>query len=270
MMKRDQMAAPHLRIRIREGQKHDDQFHLYIEDGEVIAVVLQRKRHPRVSKCNAQDGLEKVKYRVSGVGATTIVVLPGTGRPYMKEPKLLLNEYKEQNLRIVEPANVEGGKKGKKWKLDPPKWLATFVHKAGAAYVAGFSRGAFWIGLLVAGLCDVGAIMLDEKEASEQRCARELKGHVSLLGEGKTLVIPAGWWWCAVCTQPSVTLQHDYWGFDNRLGFVDTLWAPFESKQTSVDARNSMRPAFSELRETIAADDGRRTLEDYVVVDGGR
>jgi len=93
---------------------------------------------------------------------------------------------------------------------------------------------------------------------------------VSLLGEGKTLVIPAGWWWCAVCTQPSVTLQHDYWGFGNRLGFVDTLWAPFESKQTSVDARNSMRPAFSELRETIAADDGRTTLEDYVVLDGGR
>ena len=27
---------------VRGGQKHDDQFHLYIEDGEVIAVVLQR------------------------------------------------------------------------------------------------------------------------------------------------------------------------------------------------------------------------------------
>ena len=28
--------------------------------------------------------------------------------------------------------------------------------------------------------------------------------------------IPPGWWWCAVCTQPSVTMHHTYWGFENR------------------------------------------------------
>jgi len=98
----------------------------------------------------------------------------------------------------------------------------------------------------------------------------DCNAQVSLLGEGKSLVIPAGWWWCSVATQPSVTLHHTYWGFENRLGIVDALWAPFESKQTSVDARNSMRPAFTELRETIAEDDGCKELEDYVVVEGGR
>ncbi|CAJ1342501.1 unnamed protein product [Effrenium voratum] len=87
---------------------------------------------------------------------------------------------------------------------------------------------------------------------------------VSLLGEGKTLVIPPGWWWCAVCTQPSVTMHHTYWGFENRLGFVDTLWAPFDSQQTSVDARNSMRPAFAELREALRKDDGRQDLEQLL------
>ncbi|CAK9057202.1 unnamed protein product [Durusdinium trenchii] len=40
---------------------------------------------------------------------------------------------------------------------------------------------------------------------------------VSLLGEGKTLVIPSGWWWTAISTQPSVTLHHTYWSFENRL-----------------------------------------------------
>ena len=35
------------------------------------------------------------------------------------------------------------------------------------------------------------------------------------------------------------------------MGFVDTLWSPFESQQTSVDARNAMRPAFAELREAV-------------------
>eukprot|EP00913_Durusdinium_trenchii_P024133 g22661.t1 len=83
---------------------------------------------------------------------------------------------------------------------------------------------------------------------------------VSLLGEGKTLVIPSGWWWTAISTQPSVTLHHTYWSFENRLGFVDALWAPFESQQTSVDVRNAMRPAFTELRELILRDDGPTTL----------
>ena len=118
------------------------------------------------------------------------------------------------------------------------------------------------------------------------------------------LRIPAGWWWTAISTQPSVTLHHTYWSFENRhcenhwdppfftsrkkkhtpsswihlvdlglwwefcrwdcsrwvyspsicppyisnsgnppffgsiqrLGFVEALWAPFESQQTSVDA----------------------------------
>lgn len=88
---------------------------------------------------------------------------------------------------------------------------------------------------------------------------------VSLLGEGKTLVIPSGWWWTAISTQPSVTLHHTYWSFENRLGFVDALWAPFESQQTSVDVRNAMRPAFTELRELILRDDGKRDVEDCVV-----
>jgi len=96
------------------------------------------------------------------------------------------------------------------------------------------------------------------------------QAQVSLLGEGKSLVIPAGWWWTAISTQPSVTLHHTYWSFENRLGFVEALWAPFESQQTSVDARNVMRPAFAELRESILKDDGKSELDDYVVVDGGR
>ena len=28
--------------------------------------------------------------------------------------------------------------------------------------------------------------------------------------------IPSGWWWTAVSTQPSVTLHHSYWSFENR------------------------------------------------------
>lgn len=142
-----------------------------VEAGEPAATALCMDPGEHIAYFLTDDGLDKVKYRVSGVGATTIVVLPGTGRPYMKEPELLLNEYRDKNLRIVEPANVEGGRKGKKWKLDPPKWLATFVHEAGAAYVAGFSRGAFWISLLIGGLCDFGAILLDEKEASADQTA---------------------------------------------------------------------------------------------------
>ena len=63
--------------------------------------------------------------------------------------------------------------------------------------------------------------------------------------------IPSGWWWTAISTQPSVTLHHTYWSFENRMGFVDCLWSPFESQQTSVDARNAMRPAFQELREAV-------------------
>lgn len=63
------------------------------------------------------------------------------------------------------------------------------------------------------------------------------QAQVSLLGEGKSLVflgnldtdsvrhrtpldcylrIPAGWWWTAISTQPSVTLHHTYWSFENR------------------------------------------------------
>ncbi|CAE7688940.1 unnamed protein product, partial [Symbiodinium microadriaticum] len=120
-------------------------------DTKVEAMEVDTKVEAAVEAAvEAEVGLEKVKYRVSGVGATTIVVLSRTS--------------------AVEPANVEGGK-GKKWKLDPPKWLATFVHKAGADYVAGIFGGAFWISLLVAGLCDDGAILLDEKEASAETAA---------------------------------------------------------------------------------------------------
>lgn len=93
---------------------------------------------------------------------------------------------------------------------------------------------------------------------------------VCLLGEGKSLVIPAGWWWFSVATQPSVTLHHMYWGLENRLGFVDAMWAPFESKRVSAEMRCDLRPGFTELRDTIAADDGCRSLDECVIVDGGR
>ncbi|CAE7251517.1 unnamed protein product [Symbiodinium sp. CCMP2456] len=142
-----------------------------VEAVEPAATALCMDPGEHIAYFLTNDGVDKVKYRVSGVGARTIVILPGTGRPYIGQPELLLNEYRDKNIRIVEPANVEGGKKGKKWKLNPPTWLATFVHEAGATYVAGFSRGAFWISLLIAGLCDFGAILLDEKEASADQTA---------------------------------------------------------------------------------------------------
>lgn len=71
------------------------------------------------------------------------------------------------------------------------------------------------------------------------------QAQVSLLGEGKSLVflgnlgtdsvrhqapldchlrIPAGWWWTAISTQPSVTLHHTYWSFENR--HCENHWDP--------------------------------------------
>lgn len=39
-----------------------------------------------------------------------------------------------------------------------------------------------------------------------------------LRGEAKrpAMRIPSGWWWTAISTQPSVTLHHTYWSFENR------------------------------------------------------
>mmetsp|Transcript_137169 Transcript_137169/g.293025 ORF Transcript_137169/g.293025 Transcript_137169/m.293025 type:complete len:444 (-) Transcript_137169:57-1388(-) len=91
---------------------------------------------------------------------------------------------------------------------------------------------------------------------------------VCLLGEGKTLVVPAGWWWCSIATEPSVTLRHKFWGIENRAGIVEEFWAPYSTKETDLDVREAVRAKFTELREVIREDDGT-DAENYVVVDGG-
>lgn len=92
----------------------------------------------------------------------------------------------------------------------------------------------------------------------------EAHAHVALLGEGKTLVVPAGWWWCSVVLEPSVTLRHNFWGMENRVRIWEEWWAPFE-QQTPAE-REELRPLFSELREELMQDDGT-TTDKYVVVD---
>mmetsp|Transcript_47101 Transcript_47101/g.108863 ORF Transcript_47101/g.108863 Transcript_47101/m.108863 type:complete len:439 (+) Transcript_47101:88-1404(+) len=88
----------------------------------------------------------------------------------------------------------------------------------------------------------------------------------ALLGEGKTLVVPAGWWWCSVVTEPSVTLRHIFWDMDNRSRIVEEWWAPIERR--SGDEREQLRPLFTELREELLQDDGTSS-DKYVVIEGG-
>mmetsp|Transcript_23745 Transcript_23745/g.64613 ORF Transcript_23745/g.64613 Transcript_23745/m.64613 type:complete len:438 (-) Transcript_23745:106-1419(-) len=94
----------------------------------------------------------------------------------------------------------------------------------------------------------------------------ETKARAALLGQGKTLVVPAGWWWCAVVTEPSVTLRHSFWGLENRARIVEEWWAPIEGR--SHEEREELRPLFSELREELMQDDGTST-DRYVVIEGG-
>lgn len=98
--------------------------------------------------------------------------------------------------------------------------------------------------------------------------ACEATAQVALVGEGKTLIVPAGWWWCSIATEPSVTLRHPFWGMENRTRFVDELWAPYEGKDVSPDRREQNRGRFTELRDLISSDTGR-DVEDYVVIEGG-
>lgn len=90
----------------------------------------------------------------------------------------------------------------------------------------------------------------------------EARAQIALLSEGKTLVLPHGWWWYSVVTQgPSITLHHQFWSFKNRLGFVKALWAPFEGPNVHAAAREEVRSRFSELRQCLLEDDGRSKLE---------
>jgi len=93
-----------------------------------------------------------------------------------------------------------------------------------------------------------------------------VSARVALLGQGKTLVVPAGWWWCAVVIEPSVTLRHSFWGMENRSRIVEEWWAPVQSRSSG--EREELRPLFSELREELAQDDGV-SKDRYVVIEGG-
>lgn len=84
----------------------------------------------------------------------------------------------------------------------------------------------------------------------------EVNSQVAYLRPGDTLVIPAGWWYTSIATEPSVTLKHRYWGMDNRLRIIDDLWAIYDRDDISPEVRDDHRDRFRSLREVIKSDDG--------------
>lgn len=90
---------------------------------------------------------------------------------------------------------------------------------------------------------------------------REVNGHVAFLNVGDTLVLPAGWWYTAIATEPSVTLRHRFWSMDNRLQIIEELWAPYNRDEVSMEVREEHRERFRELRELIKAADDERDVK---------
>lgn len=56
----------------------------------------------------------------------------------------------------------------------------------------------------------------------------EAKAQVAVLYLGQSLVVPSGWWVYSVTLDPSVTLSHQFWNFENRLHFVESLHTYFD------------------------------------------
>lgn len=76
----------------------------------------------------------------------------------------------------------------------------------------------------------------------------------AVLEPGDTLVVPPGWWRCAVSLETSVTLTKRYWTKDTRKFFVDDLQeSPRHRDAPLVDY---FAKKFAHLREIIASDVG--------------
>jgi hypothetical protein len=82
----------------------------------------------------------------------------------------------------------------------------------------------------------------------------EASAQVAYLRTGDTLVLPAGWWYTTIATEPSVTLKHRFWSQDNRVRLVDELWAGYDRDDIRSEVREELRDRFRDLRELITAD----------------
>jgi len=82
----------------------------------------------------------------------------------------------------------------------------------------------------------------------------EANAQVAYLRAGDTLVLPAGWWYTTIATEPSVTLKHRYWGMENRLRIVDELWASYDRDDILPEVREELRDRFRELRDLVNGD----------------
>merc|ERR1712086_890704 len=87
----------------------------------------------------------------------------------------------------------------------------------------------------------------------------EASAQVAYLRAGDTLLLPAGWWYITVATEPSVTLKHRYWSTENRLCIVDELWAAYDRDDIVLDVREELRERFHELRDLLRSDNGLST-----------